>query len=172
VSRFQHHTKLCSKYSTLRVFSLNSSTNAGEKNLLVECCFLHGKPAFNFTRITHQNVSHRAQPWSNSIVLFNHRTHGTCPVTTFPPNASNISTTREGSCACRKWLLFRRRQARGQLSALQYTTHTLNSDSTKHSFLLYKIAGEEMTSKILQRAAGPFCTTSEFKACDPPPVVY
>jgi len=63
----------------------------------------------------------------------------------------------------------------GQLSAPQYTTHTytLNSDSTKHCFLPPKIAGEEMASKIPQTTvSGPFCTTSEFKAYDSPPVVY
>jgi len=87
-----------------------------------------------------------------------------------PPKAGNISTIREGPCACRKWLLLWRRQGRGQLSATQYTAHTLNTDSTKHCFLPPKIAGEEMASKILKtRVAGLICTTSEFKACDPPP---
>jgi hypothetical protein len=44
VSTVQHHTKLCSKCSTLLVqFARKKSL------LLVECCFCHGNSGFNFT---------------------------------------------------------------------------------------------------------------------------
>jgi hypothetical protein len=47
VSKLQHHTKLCTKYSTALVSSFK--TFGGEKSLLVECCLCHGNPLFNFT---------------------------------------------------------------------------------------------------------------------------
>jgi len=50
VSRFQHHTKLCSKCSTLLVSSLNLSPICWWISLLFEeCCFCHGNPGLNFT---------------------------------------------------------------------------------------------------------------------------
>ena len=51
VSKFQHHEDLCSKFSTLLVFSpLNRAQFVGEKSrLLVEQYFCHGNPGFNFT---------------------------------------------------------------------------------------------------------------------------
>jgi len=44
VSKFQHHTKLCSKCSTS--ISVHFSV---AKRLLVVCCLCHGWPGFNFT---------------------------------------------------------------------------------------------------------------------------
>jgi hypothetical protein len=50
VSRFQHHTMLCSKCSTSLVSSLNLNAVCwckGKKSLLpVECSFCHGNPGF------------------------------------------------------------------------------------------------------------------------------
>ena len=50
VSKFQHHPKLCSKFSNLLVSPLKVVQFAGENiPLLVECCFCHGNPGFSFT---------------------------------------------------------------------------------------------------------------------------
>ena len=49
MSKFQHHTKLCSKCSTVLVYSLNLSPICWWKRLLFsESCFCHGNPGFNF----------------------------------------------------------------------------------------------------------------------------
>jgi hypothetical protein len=49
LSTVHHHTKLCSKCSVLLFLSLNLSSFCSRKSLLlVECCFCHGNPGFNF----------------------------------------------------------------------------------------------------------------------------
>ena len=54
LSKFQNHTKLCSKCSTLLVSSLKLSPICWpEKSLhLVECRFWHGKSRFNFACVS------------------------------------------------------------------------------------------------------------------------
>jgi hypothetical protein len=50
VSNFQHQTKICSKYKNLLISSLNSMSNLPVNVLLlVERCFCHNNPGFNFT---------------------------------------------------------------------------------------------------------------------------
>ena len=50
LSKLLHHKKLCSKFSTLLVSSLNFTSSFWSRSLLVECCFCLGDAGFNFIR--------------------------------------------------------------------------------------------------------------------------
>jgi len=48
VSKFQHHTNLCSKYNISLLSSFNVSPISWKSLLLVKRCFYHDKPGFHF----------------------------------------------------------------------------------------------------------------------------